>query len=254
MKRGSVFVPYPSDVELTLKYLAEYDKAHPAAPASSGKKAKKDFLPIILGSDENAYGTARLFQEAYHVTPLLLCTQQLVPTRSSHLFLCRIIPDFEREEVFPDALLGVLKQCAQDYEKLLVIPCSDYYTGLLCRHYDHFEGLIANRFISDELLETFDTKDKFYALCEQYGMDYPKTVVASPEERESVVDRLPFDFPIVVKPENSNALDYLRCHFEGQKKVFFFDTREQYLTMVHSMNQSDYRGKLILQEIGRAHV
>ena len=248
MKRGSVFVPYPSDVELTLKYLAEYDKVHPAAPASSAKKAKKDFLPIILGSDENAYGTARLFQEAYHVTPLLLCTQQLVPTRSSHLFLCRIIPDFEREEVFPGALLGVLKQCAQDYEKLLVIPCSDYYTGLLCRHYDHFEGLIANRFISDELLETFDTKDKFYALCKQYGMDYPKTVVASPEERESVVDRLPFDFPIVVKPENSNALDYLRCHFEGQKKVFFFDTREQYLTMVHSMNQSDYRGKLILQE------
>ena len=97
-------------------------------------------MPIILGSDENAYGTARLFQEAYHVTPLLLCTQQLVPTRSSRLFLCRIIPDFEREEVFPGALLGVLKQCAQDYEKLLVIPCSDYYTGLLCRHYDHFEG------------------------------------------------------------------------------------------------------------------
>ena len=248
MKRGSAYVPYPSDVELTQKYLAEYDAAHPAAPRSSGEQMKKDFLPIILGSDENAYGTARLFREAYGVTPLLLCTQQLVPTRHSHLFLCRIIPDFEREEVFPDALLEVLKQCAQDYEKLLVIPCSDYYTGLLCRHYDHFEGLIANRFISEELLETFDTKDKFYALCEQYGMDYPKTVVASPEERESVAEQLPFDFPIVVKPENSNALDYLRCHFEGQKKVFFFDTKEQYLEMVRNMNRSDYRGKLILQE------
>lgn len=248
MKRGSAFVPYPSDVELTLKYLAEYDAAHSPVPVQSGQKAKRDFLPIILGSDENAYGTARLFQEAYHVAPLLLCTQQLVPTRHSHLFTCRVIPGFEREDVFPGALLDVLKQCAQDCEKLLVIPCSDYYTGLLCRHYNQFEGLIANRFIPDELLETFDTKDKFYALCEEFGMDYPKTVVAAPEERESIADRLPFGFPIVVKPENSNALDYLRCHFEGQKKVFFFDTKEQYLEMIRSMNASDYRGKLILQE------
>ena len=210
---------------------------------------KKDFLPIILCSDENAYGTARLFREAYpEVTPLLVCTAQLIPTRHSRLFDCRIIAGFEREEVFPDALLGVLRECSKDYEKLLVIPCSDYYTGLLCRHYDHFEGLIANRFIPEQLLETFDTKDRFYALCEQYGMDYPKTVIAAPDERIEVADRLPFDFPIVVKPENSNALDYLRCHFEGQKKVFFFDTREEYLTMVRSMNGSDYRGKLILQE------
>lgn len=183
---------------------------------------KKDFLPIILGSDENAYGTARLFREAYpEVTPLLVCTTQLIPTRHSRLFDCRIIAGFEREEVFPDALLGVLRECSKDYEKLLVIPCSDYYTGLLCRHCDHFEGLIANRFIPEQLLETFDTKDRFYALCEQYGMDYPKTVIAAPDERIEVADRLPFDFPIVVKPENSNALDYLRCHFEGQKKVFF---------------------------------
>ena len=142
---------------------------------------KKDFLPIILGSDENAYGTARLFREAYpEVTPLLVCTAQLIPTRHSRLFDCRIIAGFEREEVFPDALLGVLRECSKDYEKLLVIPCSDYYTGLLCRHYDHFEGLIANRFIPEQLLETFDTKDRFYALCEQYGLDYPKTVIAAP--------------------------------------------------------------------------
>ena len=86
---------------------------------------KKDFLPIILGSDENAYGTARLFREAYpEVTPLLVCTAQLIPTRHSRLFDCRIIAGFEREEVFPDALLGVLRECSKGYEKLLVIPCS----------------------------------------------------------------------------------------------------------------------------------
>ena len=210
--------------------------------------AKKDFLPIILGSDENAYGTARLFCEAYDVRPLVLCTIPLSPTRDSKLFDLRVIENFERADVFPDALLGVLRKNAETYEKQLVIPCSDYYVGLLCRHYSHFEGLIANRFNSAELLETFDTKDKFYALCEAHGMDYPKTAVAAPDERESVLERLPFEFPIVVKPENSNATDYLRCHFEGQKKVFFFDTREEYLAMIANMNKSAYQGKLILQE------
>ena len=208
----------------------------------------KDFLPIILGSDENAYGTARLFCEVYDVRPLLLCTIPLSPTRSSRLFDLKVIENFEREDVFPDELLHILKQNAAEYEKLLVIPCSDYYAALLCNHYDHFKGLIANRFNSPELLKTFDTKDRFYELCRDYGMDYPQTVVAPPWARKSMIEQLPFDFPIVVKPENSNATDYLRCHFEGQKKVFFFNTKEEYLAMVRNMDQTNYRGKLILQE------
>lgn len=209
---------------------------------------KGDFLPIVLGSDENAYGTMRLFREAFGVTPLPLCAAQLSSTRHSKFFQPEIIPNLEADEVFPEALLRVLKRESEHYEKLLVIPCSDYYTELLCRYYDRFEGLIANRFISRELLERFSTKDRFYALCEEYGLDYPKTVIADVSERESVVDTMPFDFPIVVKPENSNALAYLQCHFEGQEKVYFFDTREEYLTMVRNMNTSGYEGKLILQE------
>ncbi len=209
---------------------------------------KKEFRPIILGSDENAYGTARLFQEACDVLPLLVCMKQLAPTRASRLFAVECVEDFEKESVFPDALLRILRRESEDYEKLLVVPCSDYYTALLVRHYDHFEGLIANRFVTPELLDTFDTKDHFYALCEKYGLDFPQTVVCTPNEREEVISRLPFDFPIVVKPENSNATDYLRCHFEGQKKVFFFSDAAEYLTMVRNMNTCDYDGNLIIQE------
>ncbi len=210
--------------------------------------AKKDYLPIILGSDENAYGTARLFSEFCPEKPLMLCTRQLIPTMHSKLSRVELIRDFDKEEVFCPALLKVLRREHQHFEKLVVISCSDYYTNMLSRHFDEFEGLIANPYISPELLATLDTKDRFYALCEKHGMDYPKTVVAEPEERLSVAESLPFSFPIVVKPENSNAYEYLHCQFEGKKKVYFFDSKEEYLEMVRSMNGSDYRGKLILQE------
>ena len=207
-----------------------------------------DFLPIILGSDENAYGNVRLIHEAYGIRPLLLCTRLLFPTMHSRLFDLVRIDNFDREDVFPGALLSVLEKHIAANRKLIVIPCSDYYAGMLSRHYDKFQGLIANHFITDTLLNTLDTKDKFYALCEQYGLDYPKTLVCQPHERENAPDRMDFQFPIVVKPENSNAYEYLHCHFEGKKKVFFFHSREDYLTMVRSMNTSDYRGKLIIQE------
>ncbi len=206
------------------------------------------FLPVILGSDENAYGTVRLFREAHGLRPLLLCTRRLVPTMDSDLFDIRCIPDFDREDVFPGALRAVLEEKKKEYGKLIVVACSDYYAGMMSRFAPAFGDLVANRFISPELLETLDTKDKFYALCEKHGLDYPKTVVAEPGERESAVEKMDFTFPIVVKPENSNAYEYLHCSFEGKKKVFFFDTKEEYLKVIRAMNGSDYRGKLIIQE------
>ncbi len=210
--------------------------------------ADTTFLPVILGSDENAYGTARLFNDEYDIKPLLVCTRQLIPTLYSRRFTLRRVDDFDLDEVFSRELKKILEEFKDKYDKLIVVPCSDYYAAMLSRHQDEFEGLIANRFISAKLLDLLDTKDKFYALCEKYGMDYPKTVVASPEERIHAIDSLPFGFPIVVKPENSNATDYLHAKFEGKKKVFFFDSREEYIKVMESMNASDYKGKIIIQE------
>lgn len=209
---------------------------------------KASFLPIILGSDENAYGDARLFYEEYGIRPLILCCRLLIPTRYSRLFTYRCIENFDCEDVFVPALLSVLREMKPKYQKLLVIACSDYYANLMSRHYDEFEGLIANRFPSLSLLEQFETKDLFYSLCDRYGMPYPKTYICEPEDRITCVDTLPFKFPIVVKPENSNATEYLHLSFEGKKKVYFVYTREEYLSCAETLNAVGYRGKLILQE------
>lgn len=207
----------------------------------------KSFFPIILGSDENAYGTARIFNREYGIKPLLLCTRLLVPTQHSRLFTVKIIDNFSKNDVFVRELSKILRQYKEKYEKLVVVSCSDYYTALMSENYEKFEGLVSNPFPEFDLLEKLDTKDRFYAMCEQHGIDYPETVVADTDERLSALDKLTFGFPIVVKPENSNAKEYLDCEFNGKKKVFFFDTAEEYLEMVKEMNKSGYSGKLIIQ-------
>ena len=210
--------------------------------------SKQKFLPIILGSDENAYGDVRLFLEAYGVRPLILCQRLLIPTQHSRLFDFRCIENFDSDEVFVPTLRSILVEKKEQYESIVVIACSDYYANLMSRYYDRFEGLITNRFPAVNLLEQFETKDKFYALCEKYGMPYPKTVVCSASERESVIDTLPFDFPIVVKPENSNATEYLHLSFEGKKKVYFLYSKDEYLSVVRALDRAMYQGKLIIQE------
>ena len=208
----------------------------------------KDFLPIVLGSDENAYGCARLIHEAYGIKSLLLCKTRLRPTKYTNICNLKEIPDFDVPEVFIKELLNILRSAEGEYEKCVVVPCSDYYVYLVSENYDKFEGRVANKFISTELISRLETKDSFYALCEEYGLDYPKTLVIEKDDRLTVDIESKIAFPLVMKPENSNASDYLNCHFEGKKKVYFLDTMEEYLTVVKSMNTTDYNGKLIVQE------
>ncbi len=211
---------------------------------------KKEFLPIILGSDENAYGNSRLFVKNCGVRPLLVCTRRLTATLDSKLFDIRCIEGFDSEDVFPDALHSVLIEKKREYEKLIVVACSDYYAGMMSKYYPRFDGLIENRFISPELLSRLDTKERFYKLCEEHGLDYPKTVIVEPDEREHALDGDKIAFPIVVKPDNSNSYEYLHAEFEGKKKVFFFSDIGEYKTMVKHMDSAEhvYGGKLIVQE------
>ena len=207
----------------------------------------KDFLPISLGSDENAYGNIRLICEEYGVRPLVLAKRILIPTRYSKLFDFELVDDLDSDEAFVKTLLGAIEKRENEYEKFVVISCSDYYTALMSRNYSALSHKVANKFISPELLDLFETKDKFYELCDKYSLPYPQTVIVNFEDRENALP-FPFEYPIVVKPENSNATEYLNCKFEEKKKVYFIDSDEMYLATVKAITNAGYKGKLIVQE------
>jgi len=209
---------------------------------------KKEFLPIILGSDENAYGIARAFHEEYGIVSTVLCKQVLVAARYSKIMDITQIDGLDEDKIFLESVVSVARQKLQAYKKLILVPCSDRYTELAARNRDALSQYFCNRFISYELLERFITKDKFYQICDSYGFAYPKTVICEKKDRLDILNKLPFDFPVVVKANNSNSYDFLNSQFEGKKKVFFVDTREEYIDIINKMNTSDYNDSLIIQE------
>ncbi|MCL2757117.1 MAG: hypothetical protein FWD43_03445, partial [Coriobacteriia bacterium] len=199
------------------------------------------FLPIILGSDENAYGMARAFFERYGIRSLLVCRQRLAATKCSKIVDIIQVDEFDDEAVFIPTITGVLKD--QPGRKIL-IPCSDRYTELVVKNSALLEPYIENRFISEELLEEFVTKDRFYALCERYGLRYPQTVICPPDRRQGILDELPFGFPLVIKANNSNSFKFLYADFADKKKVYFVKTAEEFLQVMTSFDASDYDDNL----------
>ena len=215
------------------------------------KNQEEIFFPIILGSDENAYGNARLFYEEYGIRPLLLCERQLTATRYSHILTIEVIPDFSREEIFVRELLSVLRREGKNDRKLLVIPCVDYYTDLLVRNYEKFEGRIANHFISNELLEKVITKVGFAELADRYGLDIPQTVVVEQDKWEKTLKELTFPFPVVAKPENASSYAFKKARIENKRKVNFLKNEEEFRYLFRTIEQSSYRGRFVIQEMIR---
>ena len=72
-------------------------------------------------------------------------------------------------------------------------------------------------------------KEKFYAMCEKAGVDYPTTYVHKKDMGLEVEP--PFEGPYIVKP--SNGIEYWRHPYATQKKVYKEDTWQDVLRVHH---------------------
>ena len=210
--------------------------------------SKQKFLPVILGSDENAYGMARAFHEKYNIKSLIMTKQVYVACRYSKIIDIVLIADLDDEKIFAENIARIAKEKSKEYENLILVPCSDRYIELAAKNKDLISKYFCNKFIPDELLQRFVTKEKFYEICGEYDLAYPKTIICEKKDRLNILDKLPFDFPIIVKANNSNSYDFLHSKFEGKKKVFFVDSKEEYIDIINKMNASDYNDNLIIQD------
>jgi D-aspartate ligase len=216
----------------------------PRRPEAEGPPS---FLPVLLGSDLNAYGMARSFHEAYGVRSVALATFPLAPTRYSRIVDVEVVPDLARDDAFVPILLERARTLAQRADRLLLVPCGDRYAELVSRFQDRLQDAFVVAAPDHDLLLRLTNKASFYALCSTHGIDHPRTKVITAEDaRRPEALEAPFGLPAVLKASDSVA--YLDARFPGRKKAFVIGSVDELRRVVAAIYGAGYRDTLVVQE------
>lgn len=202
-----------------------------------------DFLPVLLGSDMNAYGMARAFYEEYGIKPLVLGRSQLSATEHSSILEFTEIDKLNEQDVF----LAALKQVAQVYgqdKRLLLLACGDDYAKLIIKNKPELKKYFTVPYIDEALMDQILLKENFYKMCETYDFAYPKTTLCTYDDYQTF--EVPFQYPIIIKASNSVA--YWACSFPGKKKVFIAHDEDEKQAILQAIYASTYKDTLVIQE------
>ena len=201
-----------------------------------------EVYPLLFGGDINVYSVGRAFHEAYGIKAAAVGKYPAFPCWGSAILDYRSEPEIEN----PDVFLRTVEEFAAAHagKRVLCIGCGDSYVKLCAAYRDRFPENVTAPYISGELMDELTHKEKFYALCDQYGLDHPATVVHRKEMgREFDV---PFDAPYICKP--SNGVEYWAHPFPGNDKVFILKTRQELEETLDKVYASGYNDSMIIQE------
>ena len=206
-----------------------------------------DFLPVVLGTNLSTYNIARSLHEAYGVRTLALGRAALRETASSAIVDVRTFPDLDE----PDRVVEVLLEVAAEFpgRRRLLIANIEHYTNIVqarrAELAEHFLIPLPDPEVAAKLM----TKAAFARTCEELGIPHPRTVVVLADEaaREGFGEDLPFDFPVICKPSDTDT--YPRLRFAGKQKVYEVADPAELRTVAARMHAAGYDGELIVQEL-----
>ena len=184
-------------------------------------QTRQDFQPILLGTDFNCYGMARSFYQQYGIKSIAYGVMHMAPTRYTKLVDVHVIEGFNEDPVFIETMRKIAVNL-DPKKKYLLLSCGDGYTELIAKHLDELKEHFICPYVDADLFNKLGTKETFYEAAEKYG------------------------FPIALKP--SDSVEWLDVQFEGRKKAYVLDSREQFDELMPKIYKAGYTGKMIAQD------
>ena len=202
----------------------------------------QDFKPLLFAGDINVYSVARAFHEEYKIKVNVFGKYNNGPCQDSKIINYVANPKIDEQETF----LATVKEFAAKHkdETILLMGCGDSYVQLISENKDNLPENVVAPYIHIDMMNDLIHKEKFYAMCEKNGVDYPNTFVHHKELNKGFV--LPFEAPYIIKP--SNGIEYWRHAFPTQKKVYKAANRAELERVLDDIYGSGYEDSIIIQD------
>ena len=202
---------------------------------------KNRFVPLLFAGDINVYSVARAFHEKYGIRPYAYGKFPTMPCYESKIMHYTPNPKADEQETFMKLVTEFAKEHAD--EKVLLIGCGDAYVERISANKGAYPENVVAPYIDFDMMSELINKEKFYAMCEKVGVDYPDTFVHRKEMGHDFT--LPFGGPFIIKP--SSGIEYWKHPFPTQKKVYCVDTFEEVLSVLDDIYGAGYNDSNIIQ-------
>ncbi len=207
--------------------------------------------PVVIGGDILAYSYVRELHREYGITrTIVLATQDIKMLSTSKFTDYRLIPNlYESDENLYFNLEAV---AVESYERdpdaiMLVLGCDDVHARLLSAGKQRLEAIgYTVPYIDFNLLDEITQKKRFYEICEELGVDYPKTWYFDCAEGPEELPLEQFSFPLIAKP--SNSAQFQDAHIERKRKIYEIESAEELQDVWRTIRTSDYNNLLVLQD------
>ena len=200
------------------------------------------FVPLLLGADINVYSMARAFHEAYGVKTVAYGRYPSGPCYGSSIIDYRV----SDRNSDPDKVLENVGHVSAQFpdKTILLLGCGDDYLTAIAANLGKYPENVVAPYVSLEQMEGLIHKERFYALCEEHGIDHPATFVYQKGMGHDF--ELPFPGPFVVKPAESAT--YWDHPFDTQKKAYILKTRAEVDQVIDDIYGHGYEDSLIIQD------
>ncbi|MFY9263189.1 MAG: carboxylate--amine ligase [Actinomycetaceae bacterium] len=203
---------------------------------------RKDFLPVVLGSDINAYSVCRVIHQNYGIIPKVLCEEPFPQTSNSKILDRAVIEGFSTDDdVFLNTLIDFKAQHPDT--PLILVICSDAYSELVSKHRQALAEHYLLNVNSLEMNARLGNKLEFYKLCEEYGIPYPQTTSCT---SATDLDYSKLRYPIVAKAADS--IRFYQLSFPGKRKAYVLGSEEELRAALTDIYDAGYDGTMIIQD------